>query len=376
MGIMRNRPGHWLGPVRLLWRTRRARRAGDPGAMVRAVARGAGTAVGGRVRGLRFLLLLDPALAGELLTDHAGDTVKGPGLRRARGLLGDGLLTSEGDAHLRARRLVAPAFSPRRLAGYADGFAGRTAAYVARWRDGDVLDMRREMARLTLDIVGSTLLGIDLQADADSVRDALESALEAFAASAHAMPLGRRGETAVRAAVGGGALRAQVDAVVDKIVEGRRDNPSQDRGDVVSALLAAIGLDHLPGADPASGVRWLARDRRDDRGGEPAAAAPRHAVVSRARTVRSRALAGRAPGEGSAPCLPAVRHRAAIVHRGAVRLGRGDPGAGGHLLPVDRPFRARPAGAVAVPSDAPPRARRADGGSLACHELEKRLWVP
>jgi len=237
---MRNRPGHWLGPFRLLLLTREGRRVGDPGAVLRAVAHGESTAVGGRVRGLRFLLLLDPALAGELLTGHAGDTVKSPGLRRTRGLLGDGLLTSEGDAHLRARRLVAPAFSPRRLAGYADGFAERTAWFTGCWRDGDVLDMRREMARLTLDIVGGTLLGIELREDADNVRDALEAALDAFAASGQVMPLARRGELAARPAVVGGALRSGVDAVVGKIVEARRDNPSQDRGDVVSALLAAM----------------------------------------------------------------------------------------------------------------------------------------
>ncbi len=58
--------GYWMGTVRLLVRTRRARRAGDPGAVLRAVARGADTAVGGQLRGQRFLLLLDPALAGQL----------------------------------------------------------------------------------------------------------------------------------------------------------------------------------------------------------------------------------------------------------------------------------------------------------------------
>ena len=179
-----------MGTVRLLLRTRRARRAGDPGAILRAVARGASTAVGGRIRGQRFLLLLDPALAGQLLADHAADTTKSPGLSRTRPLLGDGLLTSEGDAHRRARRLVAPAFSPRRLAAYTDGFAERAEAHVGRWNDGGVLDMRQQMASLTLDIVGSTLLGIDLGDDADDVRAALESALEAFGGGAPALPPG------------------------------------------------------------------------------------------------------------------------------------------------------------------------------------------
>jgi cytochrome P450 len=102
----------WMGPVRVLLRTRRARRGHDAGAALRAVSRGGREAVGLRLRGRRVLLLLDPELAGELLAGHAKDTVKGPGQQRVREMLGDGLLTGEGAAHDRARRLVAPVFSP------------------------------------------------------------------------------------------------------------------------------------------------------------------------------------------------------------------------------------------------------------------------
>jgi cytochrome P450 len=242
----RDRPGHWAGGLPLLVRTRRARRAGDAGAVLRAVARGAGTAAGVQVRGQRFLLLLDPSLAGLLLTDHAAGTRKSPALRQTRGLLGDGLLTSEGDAHRRARRLVAPAFSPRRLAGYTDGFGERAEARVARWNDGEILDMRQEMARLTLDLVGSTLLGIDLGEDAVQVRAALETALEAFAASGGGPAVSLRRGPRARGPAGTAESgpparppRVELDEVVARILQARRDSPSDDRGDVVSALLAA-----------------------------------------------------------------------------------------------------------------------------------------
>jgi cytochrome P450 len=269
---MRNHPGHWMSMPRLLLRTRRARRAADAGAVLRAVARGADTAVGGRIRGQRFLLLLDPALAGRLLADLASGTTKSPGLQRTRVLLGDGLLTSEGDAHRRARRLVAPAFSPRRLAAYTEGFSERTEAHVGQWSDGAVIEMRQQMARLTLDIVGSTLLGMDLRQDADDVRSALESALESFAGGAPALAFRRRGAPRLpgRQAAAAGAqrgaeqfsaeqrgaeqrgtgLRTRLDAIVTKIIEARRDEPSADRGDVVSALLAAAaGPDGLTPAE-------------------------------------------------------------------------------------------------------------------------------
>ena len=188
-----------------------------------------------RIRGQSILLLLDPDLGTELLADYAVDTVKGPGTQLTRPLLGDGLLTSEGDAHRRARRLVAPAFSPRRIAAYADTFAACTRAHIADWSDGSQLDMHREMAALTLDIVGRTLLGIDLTDDVADIRGGLEAALDRFADSGFALPGIRKRRVELPAPSG----LAEVHALVDTIIDRRRATATEDRGDVVSALLAA-----------------------------------------------------------------------------------------------------------------------------------------
>jgi cytochrome P450 len=193
------------------------------------------------MRGQHLLLLVDPALVGQLLIEHAGIVTKGPGMERTRHLLGDGLLTSEGDDHRRARRLVAPAFSPRRLTGYVDQFAERTAAHVDGWTDGTTVDMHRDMATLTLDIVGHTLLGIDVRERAPRIRSALEAALAHFAATRPGFNRRRRPAqmaTPDEIGVDTEALAA-VHELVDDIIEQRRANPSEDRGDVVSALLAA-----------------------------------------------------------------------------------------------------------------------------------------
>jgi len=166
----RARRGRWMGTARVALRTRGARRTGDAGAALRSLAKGADRVVAMRVRGQHVLLLLDPSLVSLLLVDHAADTIKGPGVQLTRRLLGNGLLTSEGDDHRRARRLVAPAFSPRRLEQYVDEFASRAAARADSWTDGQTLDMHDEMGALTLDIVGRTLLGIDLAGDASGIR--------------------------------------------------------------------------------------------------------------------------------------------------------------------------------------------------------------
>jgi cytochrome P450 len=224
-----------MGTARVLLRTRRARRRHDPGAALRAVARGRRDAVGLRLRGRHVLLLLDPRLADELLIGHAADTVKGPGIKRTKSMLGDGLLSSEGAAHARARRLVAPAFSPRRLAGYNSVFAQYTRDCMAGWADGERRDMHAEVGALTLRIAGQTLLGTDLSAQAPQVRADLEAALADFAGQ------GRDGE-GDGDGDGDGAARASLHRLVDDILEQRRETRSQDRGDVVSALLARSGV--------------------------------------------------------------------------------------------------------------------------------------
>ncbi len=225
----------WHGLLWVLTRTWSARRTADPGQALRSIARGGDRVVAIRVRGQGVLLLLDPDLGPQLLAEHAADTVKGPGTQLTRPLLGDGLLTSEGDAHRRARRLVAPAFSPRRIAGYAATFDDCTRAHTARWSDGAQLDMHREMAALTLDIVGRTLLGVDLAVDVPEIRRGLEVALNRFADSGFALPGLRRRALELPSPEG----IAEVHGVVDTIIARRRDTSTEDRGDVVSALLAA-----------------------------------------------------------------------------------------------------------------------------------------
>ncbi len=76
----------------------------------------------GRVRfGPRSIVLVNsPELVQEVFVERAADFQKGPGLRIvSRPLLGDGLLTSEGEQHRQQRKLVAPAFAHQRVSKYA-----------------------------------------------------------------------------------------------------------------------------------------------------------------------------------------------------------------------------------------------------------------
>src|ERR1043166_5087980 len=62
-------------------------------------------------------------------------------------LVGNGLLTSEGEEWKRQRRVTSPAFHRHRLANYVDTPVSYTERLTDSWRDGEARDMHRDMMR-------------------------------------------------------------------------------------------------------------------------------------------------------------------------------------------------------------------------------------
>jgi cytochrome P450 len=134
-----------------------------------------------RLPGFAAWLLNHPDLVWHLLATRSGDVKKGPTMEAASRILGEGLLTSEGEHHRRQRRLIQPLFHHDRLADYARTMQELADAAVASWAPGDVLDVRDEMGRLALAIVGRSLLGTDVDPErAGEVGAALTEALSQF----------------------------------------------------------------------------------------------------------------------------------------------------------------------------------------------------
>ena len=88
-------------------------------------------------------------------------------------VLGDGLLTAEGDDWKRRRRMIQPAFHPQRLAEYGGVMVEEARRLRARWRDGEVCDLSEEMIGLTLRVVSRTLFGRDPAGDVERVARAM-----------------------------------------------------------------------------------------------------------------------------------------------------------------------------------------------------------
>ena len=131
--------------------------------------------------GRAVYLVNRPELAWEVLATHAHDVRKSPVLQGARRVLGEGLLTSEGERHHRQRRLVQPLFHHERIEGYGATMVELADRSTARWHDGQEMDLHAELARLTLAIVATTVFDTDIDdADAADVGRALHDVLAHF----------------------------------------------------------------------------------------------------------------------------------------------------------------------------------------------------
>lgn len=97
-----------------------------------------------------------------LVTQAAAFDKQHSAFRRLSVVLGDALLTSEGERWRRQRRLVQPAFSRPRLIEYSAVMAEEASQLLERLPRGETVDIALEMNALTLRIVARTLFGQEL----------------------------------------------------------------------------------------------------------------------------------------------------------------------------------------------------------------------
>ena len=111
-----------------------------------------------------LVLFFQPEHVRYLLTENQRNFVKpnrGDGAN-LRYLLGDGLLTIDGEAHRQQRRLVQPAGYKRRVESYANIMVEFTEEMLAQWQPGTTINIAQAMQQLTLSIIAKSLFNIDL----------------------------------------------------------------------------------------------------------------------------------------------------------------------------------------------------------------------
>jgi cytochrome P450 len=209
----------------------------DPLRFLRRLALTHGDVVRFSLARQEVFLLNDPELIRDVLVTHDRRFSKGPGLRVAERLLGQGLLTSEGAFHQRQRRLAQPAFHRQRVAAYGATMVDYALQWQERWRDGQVFDVAEEMRGLTLRIAAKTLFDTEVATEIRDVSDALTESLNLYTLAT--LPFAARLEPLLPFLTRRfDRARARLDATVYRMIAERRAS-GEDRGDLLSMLLLA-----------------------------------------------------------------------------------------------------------------------------------------
>jgi cytochrome P450 len=188
---------------------------------------------------LRVYFLYNPDDIEWVLSTNAKNFIKARTLRTPffKRLVGNGLLTSEGDTWRRQRRLAQPAFHRQRISGYGEVMVEYAARMIAQWRTGETRDLHRDMMRLALEIVVKTLFNADVSGEADRVGQVLSQMVKPFASQA-TMKWILDNRLPTRAHRQFHAAAREIDEIVYKII-GERRASGIDHGDLLSMLLAA-----------------------------------------------------------------------------------------------------------------------------------------
>jgi cytochrome P450 len=185
---------------------------------------------------LHVYQLNHPDYIKDVLVTHGRNFIKDPWTEGLKNILGEGLLTSEGEFHLRQRRLAQPVFHRQRIASYADVMTANADQVSSRWHDGERVDMSEEMMGLTLNVVAKTLFSSNVEEETEEIGGALTAFLEWWfivtlpggnIVRKLPLPINRRYEQSVE----------RMDKTIYRLIGEHR--ASGDQGDLLSMLLQA-----------------------------------------------------------------------------------------------------------------------------------------
>jgi len=222
-----------------------------------------------RILSHHVMLLNDPSDIREVLVDKAQFFIKERTQKRMKILLGDGLITADGEAHKRQRRIAAPAFHRQRIQAYAGTIVDYAAAMRDQWQPGTQIDVAAEMMRLALQITARTLFDTEVTPEIQTINDEANAVMDMYDALV-AMP---RAEDLLRWRIPVPVLmrfrksKSRLDAVVDSMIARKQAETAKAAhegrpvgSDLLSMLIAA--RDDDPAQD--SSKRLNSEELRDE----------------------------------------------------------------------------------------------------------------
>jgi cytochrome P450 len=115
--------------------------------------------------GQHIYLINHPDYIKDVLVTYNNNFIKSRGLQLAKRILGEGLLTSEGELHHSQRQLIQPIFQPDEISKYANIMTDYAQDISSLWNDDHhgTIDIHREFMHLTLAIVSKAFFNVSIE---------------------------------------------------------------------------------------------------------------------------------------------------------------------------------------------------------------------
>ena len=184
------------------------------------------------------VLFTRPEAIRYVLIENARNFINRPVFESLRLVLGDGLLSIDGDFHRQQRRMVQPAFHKQRVESYCDTMVACTESMLDEWTPGSQRDVADEMMRVTMRIVAKALFNIDIASQIEALSQAFSVASE-YSRRSRA-PISKALRLNLPFTPYGRYVRARTfldDTMAALIAQHRASG--EDSGDVISMLLSA-----------------------------------------------------------------------------------------------------------------------------------------
>ncbi|MDN3658649.1 cytochrome P450 [Ferruginibacter paludis] len=188
---------------------------------------------------IRIVLLNHPDFIKEVLTIQHRNFVKGRPLEMAKALLGEGLLTSEGEFHKCQSRIIQPAFHRSMIESYAPVITKGVMRLMKGWEDGMQVEIKEEMTKLSIAVAGNAFFNLDIEKEAPEINQALEDVTSLF--DRIVVPFA---ELLLKLPMPGTIrfkkAKSRLDETIYRMIADRRKS-KLDNGDLLSLLLRSQG---------------------------------------------------------------------------------------------------------------------------------------
>ena len=112
---------------------------------------------------LHVYLINNPDYIEKILIYDQSNFSKGPRLQSAKRLLGEGLVTSEGEFHKSQRKLIQPLFLPKKITSYGPIMTDRALRMIQGWKNGSIVNVHSELMKVTLSIICKSVMDYEME---------------------------------------------------------------------------------------------------------------------------------------------------------------------------------------------------------------------